>query len=226
MRRQISNHLKTRSQTIRSALSTYNKAAKALDPPREQLNPQKILNMAFISQFDLLRFAREDIRDRAWSLPQNRILTDKYFELRRAQEEIKRLNIEWRRVRTWISDERKLYEKVIPALRNSDPLLAQIVHLRWLEVSKGHAVVLTWLDRTARLDGYTGVLGTGKAVNPRVACVETHDSGSSPNVNDPSTFPCSDEDQEELEDDAFQTGNVDDPETLGRAIDALTRMVI
>ena len=104
MRVQIARHLKTRSQTIRSAITTYNKAAAALSPPREGIKYLQLLDMAFVSQFDLLRHSRpgHDIRNEPWANPATRVLMDKYFELCRAKEEIQRLNCEWNRVRMWL----------------------------------------------------------------------------------------------------------------------------
>ena len=117
MRRQISNHLQNRAKTIRSAIQTYNRAAAALSPPLEAVKFANLFDVVYLAQFDLLRFSRpgNDIRQEPWADPATRVLTDKYFELVRAKEEIIRLNLEWRRVRTWLLDEKRLYHMTIAA---------------------------------------------------------------------------------------------------------------
>jgi hypothetical protein len=169
MRVQIAKHLKTRSRTIRSALDTYNKAAKALNPPRQTIKHSELMDMAFLSQFDLLCYSRRgaDLRGKPWADPATRILTDKYFELLRAKEEIVRLNIEWRRMKTWLVDERALYIRAIKSLRASgDHLLADTVQQRWKEVQGMHQVISHWLERTQELSKFSGDSSRGCAVNP------------------------------------------------------------
>lgn len=57
-RTHISKALQSRSSTIRSALERYNTAAVALDPPRDTLKWDEVVEYAFLSDFDLLRDTR------------------------------------------------------------------------------------------------------------------------------------------------------------------------
>jgi hypothetical protein len=167
MRRQISIRLKIRSQTIRSAIKTYNKAASELSPPRSRIEPSSVLDMAFLSQFDLLRYSQHnhDIRSKPWADPATRVLTDKYFELKRANEEILRLNLEWRRVHTWLLDEEKLFLRSVKCLSLSgNQLLSDMVHMRWKEVQHTHRVIWRWLYRAQSLPFFSADLSHGNAL--------------------------------------------------------------
>lgn len=105
MRKHIANALKARSQAIRTALDKYNLAALALTPPRPVLDWDEVVAYAFLSDFDLLRDTRQDVRTRPWATPAARLATDQWYKLRRAEEEIKRLNVEIARFQKYIIDE-------------------------------------------------------------------------------------------------------------------------
>lgn len=127
MRKHIASALKARSQAIRTALDRYNLAASALSPPRPLLDWDEVVAYAFLSDFDLLRDTRQDIRTRPWATPAARLATDQWYKLRRAEEEIKRLNIEIARLQKYISDEdRVLRSKEEEIARTDRPLARQI----------------------------------------------------------------------------------------------------
>ncbi|KAJ6533370.1 hypothetical protein B0H10DRAFT_1645253, partial [Mycena sp. CBHHK59/15] len=65
----ISNALKTRSETIRRAITVYNEAAAALSPPRERITFADIISTTALIDFDMLRETREDIRNLPWTQP-------------------------------------------------------------------------------------------------------------------------------------------------------------
>lgn len=96
----LAKHLKTRCETIRAAVNALNAAGRALTPPRTKIDFATVIGYAFLGEFDLLRDAQQDVRERLWAKPEIRILTDQHFRLLRAKEEIQRLNIEMRRLRT------------------------------------------------------------------------------------------------------------------------------
>jgi hypothetical protein len=62
LRKHIAQSLQKRSTAVRSALDQYNAAAKALRPPRPTLRWEDVVEYAFLSDFDLLRDTRQDIR--------------------------------------------------------------------------------------------------------------------------------------------------------------------
>ncbi|KAG6851987.1 hypothetical protein C0991_001368 [Blastosporella zonata] len=92
MRKHIGKALKTRSQAIRTALERYNMAAALVTPAKPPLAWEQVVEYAFLSDFDLLRDCRQDIRERRWARPAARLAMDSYFKMERAQEEIERLN--------------------------------------------------------------------------------------------------------------------------------------
>jgi hypothetical protein len=96
---------------VRTALNTYNAAAAALDEPREALSWEQVVEYAFLSDFDLLRDGRNDIRDELWAKPSGRAALDQHFKLLRADEEICRLNIEIPHLVTYIRDEEGFLER-------------------------------------------------------------------------------------------------------------------
>jgi hypothetical protein len=111
LRTYIGKHLKSRSETIRKALNSYNFVARALQKPT--LNFQDIVKLSFVSEFDLLKDSRRDIRERIWTNPQARMVCNAYFRSKRAHEELQRLSVEVRRVVSWITfQETRLQEAV------------------------------------------------------------------------------------------------------------------
>ena len=133
MRKHISKALQSRSQAIRSALDRYNAAARLLPTPRRQLDWKEVVEYAFLADFDLLRDARQDISDRPWATPAGRLAMDLYFKIERAREEITRLNVEIRRVATYIRDEDHFLRYWETQTRTTDPWLAIHIDLHHLE---------------------------------------------------------------------------------------------
>ncbi|KAF8137983.1 hypothetical protein K438DRAFT_2030893, partial [Mycena galopus ATCC 62051] len=90
-----------------SAIDRYNDAACALDPPMPRLTWEQVVEYAFLADFDILRDTQVEVQSKPWTRPAYRLAMDRYFKILRAREEIKRLNIEIRRVVTWIHDENR-----------------------------------------------------------------------------------------------------------------------
>ncbi|KAF6763562.1 hypothetical protein DFP72DRAFT_986482 [Ephemerocybe angulata] len=151
LRKHISQALQTRSQAIRTALDHYNKAAQALKPRRPKLTWDEVVEYAFLADFDLLRNSREDIRARPWAQPVNRALRDRYFKIRRAREEIKRLNIEIKRVVTHIQDEENFLLAAEDKHRATDPIIAHHIRNYRLERTRFSAVHLRRFNELAKL---------------------------------------------------------------------------
>ncbi|RXW12877.1 hypothetical protein EST38_g12976 [Candolleomyces aberdarensis] len=124
LRKHIANALKVRSTAIRNALLRYNTAAAAMDPPRPTLSWDTVVEYAFLSDFDLLRDTRQDIRQRMWAQPLMRMLMDQYFKTERARKEIRRLNVEIKRVITHIQDEENFLRGMQDYVAQSDQILA------------------------------------------------------------------------------------------------------
>ncbi|THU99996.1 hypothetical protein K435DRAFT_794455 [Dendrothele bispora CBS 962.96] len=193
MRKHIGKALQSRSQAVRTALTNYNDAAAALDPPGLQLDWESVMECTFLADFDVLRDVRQDVRDKEWADPRKRSAMDRYFKICRAREEIKRLNIEIRRVATYLRDEDEYLHRKEKELADADPNLARQIQAYRLRRGRFNTMHWKQLREIAKLDGFTGTLepGIGKLTTPRPSGAATADS------RDPAIPPDSDEDDED-----------------------------
>ncbi|KAI5982014.1 hypothetical protein EDD15DRAFT_2378548 [Pisolithus albus] len=124
LHKHIAKALKARSAAIRTALDRFNMAARACSPPRRQLTFEEVVEYTFLADFDLLRnTTREDISQRPWASPAARAAMDQYFKVCRAEEEIERLNVEVRRILTYLHDEdRYMKAWVTPGYSGPQPV--------------------------------------------------------------------------------------------------------
>ncbi|KAF7976738.1 hypothetical protein HWV62_5710 [Athelia sp. TMB] len=163
LRDSIWRALKVRSKAIQSALDRYNAVAPLMQPPAPILDWKQILDYTFISEFELLKYSRshQDITIQAWSRPIYREAVAKYYKLRAAHEEITRVNVEARRLRTAIHDEHLHYEDCITELGPSDPQLAAELRSRYATRRRVNALHGRKLDMLESLAGFTGIRGVG-----------------------------------------------------------------
>ncbi|KAF7984573.1 hypothetical protein HWV62_13791 [Athelia sp. TMB] len=163
-RSHLSKALQSRSQAIRTALDNYNTAARALPIPRRQLQWKEVVDYAFLSDFDLLRDAREDISSKTWATPAGRLAMDLHYKIRHAHEEIERLNVEVRRVATFVRDENLYLHHMESKLQHEDPHLAhQVARLRVRRGRFDHEHQRR-LIKISKLEGFTGTIVPGAAV--------------------------------------------------------------
>ncbi|KAG6858456.1 hypothetical protein C0991_002679, partial [Blastosporella zonata] len=104
LQKHIAKALKAQLQAIQMALERYNTAAATMSPPRSPLSWDQVVEYAFLADFDLLRDCQQDVSERPWARPAARLAMDRYFKMERAREEIRRLNIEIKRVITHMQD--------------------------------------------------------------------------------------------------------------------------
>lgn len=164
MREKITKALKTRATAIKRALEEYNRRAAELNPPRPSLSWSDVVDMVSVAEFDLLRDARQDVRSLPWAQPAQRRATNLYFNVKRAEEEIKRLNIEVRRLLTHMIDEHVDYYRAIQDNIVIHPPLAHELSLRWQYLNAVNAELAYRLQQTSELPGFTGSLQTGRGV--------------------------------------------------------------
>ena len=164
LRDHIADALKARSQAVRTALNNYNAAASALSPQAPQLSWKEVVQYAFLSDFDLLRCARDDIREKPWANPTNRILRDRFFKITRAREEIERLNVEIRRVMTYMQDEELFLEEQESLLQGTQPELAYQINLYRRERSRSNILHEQCFDKLAISPSFTGNMNPGSAI--------------------------------------------------------------
>ncbi|KAF6751976.1 hypothetical protein DFP72DRAFT_1033987 [Ephemerocybe angulata] len=163
LRKHIAKALQARSQAIRTALERYNAAAKKLK--RSKLTWEQVVEYAFLSDFDLLRDTREDVRERPWATPVNRVLMDQYFKIKRAREEIVRLNIEIKRVVTHMQDEENFLLAMEERIFAEDRTLAFHVANYRIDRTRFFPLHLRRFNKLSKLPGFTGSIVPGTAVD-------------------------------------------------------------
>ncbi|KAI6139517.1 hypothetical protein BKA82DRAFT_4364644 [Pisolithus tinctorius] len=122
LRKHIGKALQTCSAAIRAALSQYNAAAKVLS--HRTLEFEEVVEYAFLADFDLLRDTRKDISTHPWASPTARLAINMYFKLCQAEEEVVRLNVEIRRVVTYLIDEDRYLRACEALYQDTNPALA------------------------------------------------------------------------------------------------------
>jgi hypothetical protein len=111
-----------------------------------------------LADFDLLRDSRQDIRRQLWTEPSRREGMNLYFGIKRAKEEIVRLNVEIRRLLTFMIDDHRDFYRAIAANFIVDPILACELSWQWQYRHRIHSQIAFRLRQTASLKGFTGSL--------------------------------------------------------------------
>jgi len=138
-----------------------------LKPPRPALSWKQVVDYGFLGEFDLLRHSRLDVRTQDWAKPGHCELTTKYMELCRSREEMDRLNVEIKRLRTAMCDEAFEYTNAIKATLEVDSALACELQHHWRLRNAIHTLHERRLLRVMSMSGFTGNkelgvrLGTG-----------------------------------------------------------------
>jgi hypothetical protein len=114
-----------------------------------------------LADFDLLRDAHQDIRQQPWTQPSRREAMNLYFGIQRAKEEIIRLNVETRRLITFMIDDHRNYYRTIAANIIVDPALAHELSRQWEYHNNIHSQIASRLRQTSQLKGFTGTLLPG-----------------------------------------------------------------
>ena len=161
MRDKIGKALKTRAEAIRRALEAYNDAAAQLNPPRERLTWTKLMETTTLAEFDLLRDSRQDIRQQPWTQPARREAMNLYFGIKRAREEVERLNIKIRRLVTFMIDDHHDFHHAVAANIIVNPTLAHELSWQWEFRNQVHSQISFRLQQTSRLKGFSGTLIPG-----------------------------------------------------------------
>jgi hypothetical protein len=192
-RDKISKALKTRAQAIYTALERYNRAAQCLNPPPDSLAWHDIVQMATLADFDLLRLSHTDIRTLPWTQPFARQAMSLYFGIKRAEEEILRLNVEIRRTITYMIDESAHWTSVVTAVRNLDPVLSAYLSRKAEYNTLIFQDIAYHLLKTSELPAFSGTLEAGTSFDKPLPTVNPSDA----NLRWLSVLKCSDFDVKE-----------------------------
>ncbi|OCH91902.1 hypothetical protein OBBRIDRAFT_727825, partial [Obba rivulosa] len=177
MRTSIWKALKTRGKAIRSALKKYNKLALQMDPPAPILEWKNILNYTFVSEFDLLRHSHSsstsEVSKKPWAVPFNREVAAKYWKIRGAFDELKRLHVEIPRLRTHIQLQHAEFNHAVKTCHDTDALLAAELQTQFQRIKRVNAVHLRRLHSLTHLRGFTGSVSVGRLINKVLAQLMT-----------------------------------------------------
>jgi hypothetical protein len=157
LRGKIVQGLKNRSGAIHTAIETYNTTASQLIPPRDPVTWAEIMKIADLAEFDLLKDTRQQICKKPWAKPAVREAIRLYLKIKRAQEEITRLNIEITRLITFMRDEFMNYRSAINASKNSDAFISQELLERHQYSNKITHQIVKRLIQVSKLSGFSGV---------------------------------------------------------------------
>ena len=135
-----------------------------MNPPRRELHWDEVVEYAFLSKFDLLRDSRQDVSRRPWATPAARLTMDWYFKKCRAVEEVQRLNIEIRRLLTYIQDEDQHLRRCEEHMKLINIPLAHQIAICRNNRSRFSALHLHRLYHISQLSGFTGTLLPGKSI--------------------------------------------------------------
>ncbi|KAL0567338.1 hypothetical protein V5O48_014650, partial [Marasmius crinis-equi] len=161
-REKIAQALRARAKAIQHALDDYNNAAAAMNPPRPTLEWRSILDMVTIADFDLLKDTHLDLSHVSWAQPHHRECMRLYFGLKRAREEITRLNVEIPRLLTgMLDDHADHYHARERADKRGEYDLALELNRRMRDSTEINGHIAIRLVQTSELQGFTGTLVPG-----------------------------------------------------------------
>ncbi|KAK7063342.1 hypothetical protein R3P38DRAFT_2756286 [Favolaschia claudopus] len=227
IRTHIAKAMQVRSKAVRSAVSRYNRAAAALTPPGRSLKEEDIIEHGFLAEFDILRDIRGHIVSHAWATPAARTLLDSYHKLKRAKEEIQRLNIEIKRFVTYMDDEKELLLKTRREVEQDNPILAFFIRRHGHQRGRFNTIHMEKLrELAAKLgDDFTGSLEVGTRL-PVADDIQMEDAGElEGNVEGGQVV------EQGMEPDAEESGSEDsegdnEDEDIVAVIDSVTTLVL
>lgn len=155
-----------------------------MTPPRQILKWEEVVEYAFLADFDLLRDTRVDVSQSPWSSPAARHAMDLSFKMCRAREEISRLNVEVRRLVTYIRDEDNYLRACEDQLKITSPALAHQIAIYRNTRGRFNARHLKRLHDISQLPGFIGTLVPGLSAHTGLG-----ESASMPDARIPTNMP-------------------------------------
>lgn len=167
-RMKLTNALRTRAGAIAKLLNKYNEIAPLLKRPKLSWNDLTLL--VSTSGFDLLRDPSGNVNHYKWAQPARRAAVTLYLKVKRAEEEIVRLNVESRRLWTFMADEHTDFVKAIDLASSTEPEFAHTLRQRANYRSLIHQDIVRRMKQMKALPGFSGCLELGQAAHrpPRV----------------------------------------------------------
>jgi hypothetical protein len=165
-----------------------------------------VVEYAFLTNFDLLRDARQAISQHPWATPAGHLAMDLHFKICCATKEIERLNVEIPHIATYIRDEDRYLRACEEQVHTFNPQLAYQICLHRMERGRFNLHHARCLKAISKLSGFSGTIIPGKSIDTSMGA-----SASTPNIKAPDTMvideppiwrsqnPVRDDTQEDLE---------------------------
>jgi len=214
----LAQALYRRCATICKAISYYNDLAPLQKPPRPLLVYSEVVNYVTFSEFEILKHSGHDVLSKEWATLANQQAANKYFKIKRAEEEIHRCNVKVARVQAWVDKEDKVMSGAVAAHERSDPTFA--AHLKVLQIQCCHVNnhLCTRLGQIYKLPGYSGppsrVTASSVPSPPSSVPSTSPDTGLEDHVDG----SCLDDDDEPRDD--------EDKDKLLRMTDTLVKIMV
>ncbi|KAJ7734621.1 hypothetical protein B0H16DRAFT_1577580 [Mycena metata] len=169
MRKHIAKALQTRSEAVKNAIDRYNIAALGMEPPSPTLTWDEVVDYVFLADFEFLRATDGELNEKPWTTrPACRLAMTMHFKIVRAREEIVRLNVEIRRLVTWISDEDEfLRGKEAEARESGRKHMAVLIRTYRLERARSDMGHMKRIWALAKMPGFTGCIYPGVSKEKR-----------------------------------------------------------
>ena len=156
MRKHIGHAISHRSGAVRVAIDKYNTMAPLQDPPRPLLVYSAVAAYSWLGEFELLKESRYEVLERPWAKPAYREVASKYYKIVRAYEELTRLNVEVKRLSTWVNDEDMHLLRVIKQLKDSNPNLSAAIQEQHVKQHRVNNIHRARIHAIYCLPGFTG----------------------------------------------------------------------
>ncbi|CCO35543.1 hypothetical protein BN14_09661 [Rhizoctonia solani AG-1 IB] len=178
LRQHILKAVYVQSKAVRVALDRYNKLASQLVPPARTISWDSITNAKVLDDFDILRGSRWGIEEEEWSKPENRRCAEQARQLKRAEEEIQRLNVEVQRVWTLIVDEARSLPQAVSKIASQDSGLGWAARRYVDRRLKANQLVSAQLKKLEMMRSFSG----NRNIGVRVGNTNDHGSGARTNA--------------------------------------------
>ncbi|EGN92821.1 hypothetical protein SERLA73DRAFT_65116, partial [Serpula lacrymans var. lacrymans S7.3] len=155
LRQHISKAISQWSFAIRTASDRYNKLAAEQKNPAPVLEYSQVVSYTWLGKFELLKCSRHDILKKPWAVPSNRELAVKYFKVICAQEEIKHLYVEIRRLHEWVNA-KDAHLLVMAEGTAGDEYIALEINAKYLTHRRVNNVHCRHLQQIYNLKGFSG----------------------------------------------------------------------
>ncbi|KAF8146816.1 hypothetical protein K438DRAFT_1990228 [Mycena galopus ATCC 62051] len=166
LRKHIAKALQARSKAVRAAIERYNIAASAMTPQKPALEWDDVVEYVFLTDFDLLLDAQEDIRGETWAQLAGRAAMDQHFKLLHADEELLRLNVEIRCFVTYMGNKEAFLVREEGRLREGGKEgLAHQVGLVQMERARFTTLHMSRLVKLSKEPGFTGNITPGVSIS-------------------------------------------------------------